>query len=75
MKLSMTGRDKGDLLIQVIAWEGLTVSIPSWSISVLNYPLMVILVIIMRQQQPPTHSPVVQMHADNVYCIKTTAKY
>jgi hypothetical protein len=25
MKFSMTGQEKGDLLIQVITWEGLTV--------------------------------------------------
>jgi hypothetical protein len=43
MKFSMTGHEKGDLLIEVT----------SWSISVLNYPLMVIPVIIMRQQPPP----------------------
>jgi hypothetical protein len=32
MKFSMTGPEKGDLLIQVTAWAGLTVYIHSWKI-------------------------------------------
>ena len=34
MKFSMTGHDKGDLLIQVIAWAGLTVFTMSYMLKI-----------------------------------------